>query len=158
MPDLRIGYGWDSHEFAPNTPLWLGGVQLDSPLGLAGHSDGDVLLHALCDALLGGLALGDIGAFFPPGDPQWRGAASSLFVRHALDLVHQQGWDVVNIDATLILEKPRLQPLRDRLRQNVAEILKVGIERVSIKGKTPEGMGTGNAAIAHVTALLAKRA
>lgn len=156
MPDLRIGYGWDSHEFAAGRPLWLGGLQIEHSAGLSGHSDGDVLLHAVCDALLGALALDDIGTHFPPSDPQWKGAASSTFVRHALNLVKMQGWQVANVDCTVILEKPRMQPLRAALRETMAALLEVSLDRVSIKAKTPEGMGTGHAAIAHAVVLLQK--
>lgn len=156
MPDLRIGYGWDSHELVAGRPLWLGGLKLEHSAGLGGHSDGDVLLHAVCDALLGALALDDIGTHFPSSDPQWKDAASSAFVRHALHLVKQQGWHVVNVDCTVILEKPRMQPLRAPLRQAVAELLEVATDCVSIKAKTPEGMGTEHAAIAHAVVLLGK--
>ncbi len=154
MPDLRIGYGWDSHEFAVGRPLWLGGLRVEHTAGLGGHSDGDVLLHAVCDALLGALALDDIGTHFPPSDPQWKDAASSTFVRHALNLVKAQGWQVANVDCTVILEKPRMQPLRAAIRETMAALLEVPLDRVSIKAKTPEGMGTGHAAIAHAVVLL----
>jgi len=156
MPDLRIGYGWDSHEFVAGRPLWLGGLKVEHSAGLGGHSDGDVLLHAVCDALLGALALDDIGTHFPSSDPQWKDAASSAFVLHALKLVKAQGWHVVNVDCTVILEKPRMQPLRAPLRAALAELLEISIDRVSIKAKTPEGMGTAHAAIAHAIALLGK--
>lgn len=155
--DLRIGYGWDSHEFVAGRPLWLGGLKLEHPAGLGGHSDGDVLLHAVCDALLGALALDDIGTHFSSSDPRWKDAASSIFVRHALDMVHAQGWHVVNVDCTVILEKPRMQPLRAALREALAGMLEIPLERVSIKAKTPEGMGTGHAAIAHAVVLLGKQ-
>lgn len=156
MPDLRIGYGWDSHEFVAGRPLWLGGLKVEHSAGLGGHSDGDVLLHAVCDALLGALALDDIGTHFPSSDPQWKDAASSAFVRHALQLVQEQGWHVVNVDCTVILEQPRMQPLRAPLREALATLLEVSADRVSIKAKTPEGMGTGHAAIAHAIVLLEK--
>lgn len=156
MPDLRIGYGWDSHEFVAGRPLWLGGLRVEHSAGLGGHSDGDVLLHAVCDALLGALALDDIGTHFPSSDPQWKDAASSAFVEHALRLVQAQGWQVVNVDCTVILEKPRMQPLRAALRAALAKLLQVSVDRVSIKAKTPEGMGTGHAAIAHAVALLGR--
>ena len=153
-PPLRIGSGWDSHPFESGRPLWLGGLLLDHPEGLAGHSDGDVLLHAICDALLGALALGDIGSHFPSSDRQWHGAASSLFVRHAAQLVRHAGWNVVNLDATLILDRPRIGPLRSQLRESVAGLLELPSDRISIKAKTPEGLATPDTAIAQATVLL----
>lgn len=153
-PEFRIGSGWDSHLFVPGRPLWLGGLRFDHPEGLAGHSDGDVLLHALCDALLGAIAQGDIGSHFASSDPQWRNAASSGFVRHALQLVRHAGWEIVNLDANLILERPRIQPLREQLRESVAALLEIPGDRVSIKGKTPEGLTTPDTAIAQVAVLL----
>jgi 2-C-methyl-D-erythritol 2,4-cyclodiphosphate synthase len=124
--------------------------------GLAGHSDGDVLLHALTDALLGAIGAGDIGTFFPSSDPKWRGADSVLFVREALKQIDEAGYVVGNVDSTLILAAPRIGPHAKAIQKNVAELLKVDISCVGIKAKTPEGMGTDNAAIAHVTVLLAE--
>jgi 2-C-methyl-D-erythritol 2,4-cyclodiphosphate synthase len=152
--EYRVGTGWDSHVFEPQRRLWLGGVEIAHAQGLAGHSDGDVLLHALCDAILGALGEGDIGTHFSSNDPQWQGAASSRFVRHAVQLAQRGGWEIVNVDANLILEQPRIQPLRERLRESVAQLLNVPSDRVSIKGKTPEGLGTAAAAIAQVAVLL----
>lgn len=152
--ELRIGSGWDSHEFALGRPLWLGGLQVDHEQGLSGHSDGDVLLHAVCDALLGAIGAGDIGSHFPSSDPQWRGVTSSRFVRQALHMTRRGGWELINLDANLILERPRISPLREALRESVAGILEIPSERVSIKAKTPEGLGTAGAAIAQVTLLL----
>lgn len=152
--ELRIGSGWDSHEFAPGRPLWLGGLHVDHEQGLSGHSDGDVLLHAVCDALLGAIGAGDIGSHFPSSDPQWRGVTSSRFVRQALHMTRRGGWELINLDANLILERPRISPLREALRESVAGILEIPSERVSIKAKTPEGLGTAGAAIAQVTLLL----
>ena len=154
--EFRVGYGWDSHEFASGRPLLLGGIAIEHSKGLKGHSDGDVLLHALCDALLGALSLGDIGTHFPSNDARWRGASSDRFVAHALALVQQKGWRVVNADATVILEKPRLQPHSARIRESLARLLNIPLECASVKAKTPEGMGTDNAAIAHAIVLLAK--
>lgn len=154
--DFRIGYGWDSHEFEQGRPLFIGGVELKHERGLAGHSDGDVLLHAICDALLGALALDDIGAHFPCSDPAWRNAESSAFLRHALRLVRERGWAVANLDSTVILNKPHLHPHRTRLRSRIAELLEIDVERVSVKAKTPEGMGTDDAAIAHAVVLLGR--
>ena len=150
----RIGYGWDSHEFKPGVPLKIGGITLPHHSGLAGHSDGDVLLHALTDALLGAVAAGDIGTYFPPSDPKWKGADSALFVREALRLVDEAGYQVGNVDSTLILAAPRIGPHAEAIQKNVADLLGIEPSRVGIKAKTPEGMGTDNAAIAHVAVLL----
>jgi 2-C-methyl-D-erythritol 2,4-cyclodiphosphate synthase len=155
--NFRIGYGWDSHEFRRGIPLKIGGVKLPHDRGLAGHSDGDVLLHALTDALLGAVAAGDIGAHFPSGDPKWKGADSATFVQHALKRVTSAGYSVANVDSTLILAAPRIGPHARKIQARVAELLRVPLENVGIKAKTPEGMGTGNAAIAHVVVLLAKK-
>ncbi len=153
-PEIRIGAGWDSHAFAPGVRLWLGGIEIEHPQGLAGHSDGDVLLHAVCDALLGAIGEGDIGTHFPPDDAKWRNARSSVFVRHAAQLARGEGWEIANLDTTLILEQPRIGPLREALRESVAGLLGIEGGRVSIKAKTPEGLGTAGAAIAQATVLL----
>jgi 2-C-methyl-D-erythritol 2,4-cyclodiphosphate synthase len=153
---MRIGYGWDSHEFKSGVPLKIGGVAIAHSHGLAGHSDGDVLLHALTDALLGAIAAGDIGTFFPPSDPKWKGADSVVFVQEALNRVRRAGYRVVNVDSTLILEAPKIIPHAPAIQKRVAELLGVNTTEVGIKAKTPEGMGTGNAAIAHVIVLLTK--
>jgi len=151
---MRIGYGWDSHEFRAGVPLKIGGVELPHPQGLAGHSDGDVLLHALTDALLGAVAAGDIGAYFPPSDPKWKNADSAIFLREALKQVRRAGFRVVNVDSTLILSEPKLGPHRSSIQQQVAKLLGIPPGAVGVKAKTPEGMGTDNAAIAHVAVLL----
>jgi len=155
--NFRIGYGWDSHEFKRGIPLKIGGVKLPHERGLAGHSDGDVLLHALTDALLGAVAAGDIGAHFPPTDKQWKGADSAAFVRHALKRVANAGYSIANVDSTLILAAPRIGPHANKIQARVAELLRVPPNKVGIKAKTPEGMGTDNAAIAHVVVLLVKQ-
>jgi len=154
---MRIGYGWDSHEFKPGIPLRIGGVELPHDKGLAGHSDGDVLLHALTDALLGAVAAGDIGAFFPPGDPKWKGANSVIFIEEAMRHVEKAGYAVTNADTTLILAAPKIGPHAARIQQRLAELLKVDSNCVGVKAKTPEGMGNDNAAIAHAVVLLEKR-
>ena len=151
---MRIGYGWDSHEFRAGIPLKLGGVELEHDRGLAGHSDGDVLLHALTDALLGAIGAGDIGTLFPPGDPQWKGADSVIFIEEAMRLVEEAGYAVVNADTTLILAAPKIAPHARRIQYRLAELLKVETTCVGVKAKTPEGMGTDNAAIAHAVVLL----
>ncbi len=152
----RIGFGWDSHEFKPGISLKIGGVLLPHHSGLAGHSDGDVLLHALTDALLGAIAAGDIGTYFPPTDPKWKGADSAMFVREALRLVDEAGYAVGNVDSTLILATPKIAPHATAIQQKVADLLGIEPSRVGIKAKTPEGMGTDNAAIAHVAVLLSE--
>ena len=154
---MRIGYGWDSHEFKPGIPLMIGGVELPHDKGLAGHSDGDVLLHALTDALLGAVAAGDIGSYFPPSDPKWKGAKSAIFLEEALKQVERAGYAIANVDSTLILAEPKIGPHASRIQAHVAELLRIKAGDVGIKAKTPEGMGTDNAAIAHVTVLLEKK-
>ena len=151
---MRIGYGWDSHEFKPGVPLKIGGLAIPHDRGLAGHSDGDVLLHAITDALLGAVAAGDIGTYFPPTDPKWKGADSRIFIEEALEQVRSAGYRVVNLDSTLILSAPKIAPIAKKIQQSVAELLNIEPNCVGIKAKTPEGMGTDNAAIAHVAVLL----
>ena len=151
---MRIGYGWDSHEFQAGAPLKIGGVELPHSKGLAGHSDGDVLLHAITDALLGAVAAGDIGSYFPPTDPKWKGANSVIFLEEALKQVRLAGYRVSNVDSTLILAEPKIVPHAKKIQVRVAELLGVKPDQVGIKAKTPEGMGTDNAAIAHVAVLL----
>jgi 2-C-methyl-D-erythritol 2,4-cyclodiphosphate synthase len=151
---MRIGYGWDSHEFKQGVPLIIGGVKLPHDKGLAGHSDGDVLLHALTDALLGAVGAGDIGSYFPPSDPKWKGADSKIFLQHALKLIARAGYKIANVDSTLIMSEPKIGPHARAIQANVASLLRVSPSAVGIKAKTPEGMGTDDAAIAHVAALL----
>lgn len=129
-------------------------MQIPHDSGLAGHSDGDVLLHALTDALLGAIGAGDIGTYFPPGDPKWKDADSALFVREALTKVEEAGYVVSNVDSTLILAAPKIGPHARAIQQKLAELLDVDPSQVGIKAKTPEGMATDNAAIAQVAALL----
>jgi 2-C-methyl-D-erythritol 2,4-cyclodiphosphate synthase len=155
---MRIGYGWDSHEFKKGIPLKIGGVELPHGKGLAGHSDGDVLLHAITDALLGAIAAGDIGTYFPPDEPRWKGADSAVFLRAALDQVRRAGYIIANVDSTLILAEPKLSPHAKKIQARVAELLRIEPNCVGVKAKTPEGMGTDNAAIAHVAVLLLRRA
>lgn len=157
-PATRIGYGWDSHEFKTGIPLTIGGVTLAHPKGLGGHSDGDVLLHALTDALLGAVAGPDIGSLFPPSDPKWKGADSAVFLREALKRVRAAGYSVLNVDSTLVLAEPKIGPHAAAIRAHVAKLLGVPANCVGLKAKTPEGMGTDNAAIAHAVVLLEKRA
>ena len=153
-PTMRIGYGFDSHEFRPGIPLKIGGITLKHDKGLGGHSDGDVLLHAVTDALLGAIAAPDIGALFPPSDPKWKGADSVIFLQEALKRVHAAGYTVANMDASLILAAPKIGPHADAIRVRLAELLGIGGDCVGLKAKTPEGLGTENTAIGHVVVLL----
>ncbi|MBV8594252.1 MAG: bifunctional 2-C-methyl-D-erythritol 4-phosphate cytidylyltransferase/2-C-methyl-D-erythritol 2,4-cyclodiphosphate synthase [Caulobacteraceae bacterium] len=137
----RVGQGFDVHAFGPGDRVWLCGVEIAHGAGLVGHSDADAGLHALTDALLGAIGLGDIGDHFPPTDPRWKDAPSSLFLEHAADLVAARGGAVVNVDVTLICEAPRIKPHREVMRARVAEILAVPVERVSVKATTTEGLG-----------------
>jgi 2-C-methyl-D-erythritol 2,4-cyclodiphosphate synthase len=154
---MRIGYGFDSHEFRPGIPLKIGGVTLAHDKGLGGHSDGDVLLHAITDALLGAVAAPDIGALFPPSDPRWKGADSVIFLREALKRVRDAGYQLANIDASLILAAPKIGPHSSAIRNRVAELLGLRGDCVGLKAKTPEGLNLDNAAIAQVVVLLEKR-
>jgi 2-C-methyl-D-erythritol 2,4-cyclodiphosphate synthase len=153
---MRIGFGWDSHEFKGGIPLKIGGVTLPHSQGLGGHSDGDVLLHALTDALLGAVAAPDIGSLFPPSDPEWKGADSAVFLREALKRVRAAGYAIVNVDSTLILAAPKIGPHAATIRERVAELLGIPADCVGLKAKTPEGLGTDNAAIANAVVLLEK--
>lgn len=152
--ETRIGFGYDSHTFQPGVPLRIGGMSLDHPEGLAGHSDGDVLLHAVTDALLGAVAAGDIGSFFPPGDPRWKNADSAIFLSTALEELQHAGYRIVNVDATLILAQPKIAPIAPEMRARVADLLRVDIGQVSIKAKTPEGLNLDHVAQCHAVALV----
>ena len=152
--DTRIGFGWDSHAFKAGVPLRIGGMTLQHPEGLAGHSDGDILLHAITDALLGSIAAGDIGTFFPPDDARWKDADSSIFLKLALEELKHAGYQIVNVDATLILAAPKISPIAGEMRSRVAELLRVDMDQVSIKAKTPEGLGLDHVAQCHVVALV----
>ncbi|HEY4052123.1 MAG TPA: 2-C-methyl-D-erythritol 2,4-cyclodiphosphate synthase [Terriglobales bacterium] len=154
---MRIGYGWDSHEFKSGIPLRIGGVEIEHPKGLGGHSDGDVLLHAITDALLGAIAAPDIGTLFSPGDARWKGADSSLFLNEALHRTKAAGYTITNIDSTLILAQPKIGPHAAAIRENLSALLNISADCIGIKAKTPEGMGTDNAAIAHAAVLLEKK-
>jgi 2-C-methyl-D-erythritol 2,4-cyclodiphosphate synthase len=153
-PQIRLGYGWDSHEFKGGIPLRIGGIEIPHPKGLGGHSDGDVLLHAITDALLGAIAAPDIGTLFSPSDPRWKGADSSLFLAESLRRVKSAGYGIVNLDSTLILSQPKIGPHVDAIRESLSQLLEISGDRIGIKAKTPEGMGTENAAIAHAVVLL----
>ena len=137
----RTGMGFDVHAFAGDGPIILGGVEIPHPRGLAGHSDADVVLHAITDALLGAAGLGDIGEHFPPSDAQWKGANSSLFLQHAVGLLRSKGASIDHLDCTVIAEEPKVGPYRDTIRARIAEIAGLGIDQVSVKATTTEGLG-----------------
>ena len=153
-PATRIGFGWDSHEFKPGIPLKIGGVALPHNKGLGGHSDGDVLLHAITDALLGAIGAPDIGTLFPPSDPQWKGADSVVFLNEALKRVRSAGYAIGNVDSSLILLAPKLGPHAGAIRAHLAKLLGIATDCVGLKAKTPEGIGTDGVAIANVVVLL----
>ena len=138
---MRVGIGYDSHRFAPGRPLVLGGVRIPYELGLAGHSDADVVAHAVTDAILGAAALGDIGTHFPPDDERWHGADSIELLRAAVRILEERNFQVVNVDVTLVLEAPKLRPHVDAMRARLAHALAISPENVSVKGKTNEQMG-----------------
>ena len=141
LPDIRIGSGFDVHGFEPGECVWLGGVAIPHDRKLEGHSDADVLMHAVTDALLGAIAAGDIGDHFPPSDPQWKGAASALFLAHACALVRARGGMIAHVDSTVVAEAPRIGPHRDAIRSQLAAIMGIDIGRVGLKATTSERLG-----------------
>jgi 2-C-methyl-D-erythritol 2,4-cyclodiphosphate synthase len=151
---MRIGYGFDSHAFKPGVPLVIGGLKIEHDEGLAGHSDGDLLLHAITDALLGAVSAGDIGTFFPPSDMRWKNADSTIFLKTALEEIATAGYRIVNLDCVLILMRPKIVPIAGEMRARVADLLDVPERDVSIKAKTPEGLPQEGTAVAHVIVLL----
>ncbi len=157
--EIRTGQGWDVHRIEAGRPLILGGVTIPCEFGLAGHSDADILLHAVTDALLGAAALGDIGMHFPDTDPQWKGAASGRFLERAVRLAEQEGFALVNVDTTVILERPKLKDYRLAIRESLARSLGLTLDRVSVKFKTAEGVGPvgeGRSAEAQAIVTLAR--
>lgn len=159
MTEYRTGLGWDVHRLAPGRPLILGGVAVASETGCEGHSDADVLSHAITDALLGAAALGDIGMHFPDTDPRWRGADSMQFLQHACRLLAESGWRLVNVDSTVILERPKLKDYRLAIRERLAEAMGLEPGRVSVKFKTAEKVGPvgeGRSAEAQAVATIAR--
>ena len=139
--DLRIGYGYDVHQLAPGYPLWLGGVLVPHELGAVGHSDADVILHVVCDAMLGALALGDIGHHFPDTDPAYKGIDSALLLERVHALVLAKGWSVANLDCTLCLQRPKVAGHVPAMRARIADILGIDVDRVSVKATTTERLG-----------------
>lgn len=138
---MRIGMGYDVHRLVPDRELILGGVRIDYKLGLLGHSDADVLLHAIMDAILGAAALGDIGKHFPDTDPAYKGASSIRLMEHVRELVQEEGFSVENVDAAIIAQKPKMRPYIDEMRQNIADALGVELSRINVKATTEEGLG-----------------
>ena len=158
--DVRTGLGWDNHRIAAGRPLILGGVHVESDFGLEGHSDADVLSHAITDALLGALAVGDIGMHFPDTDPRWKGADSLVFLRHAVSLAAEAGWTISHIDSTVILERPKLKDYRQRIRERLAAVIGVSTASISVKFKTAEKVGPvgeGRSAEAQAVVTVVKR-
>ena len=141
MSNIRIGQGFDVHAFGEGDHVVLGGVRIAHERGVVAHSDGDVVIHALCDAMLGALALGDIGQHFPPSDPQWRGADSRAFLRHCNRLIGERGWRVGNVDATVVCERPKVGPHATAMRELLAADLGIAVDAVSIKATTSEKLG-----------------
>lgn len=159
MVPFRVGQGYDSHRLVEGRPLILGGVEIPFEKGLDGHSDADVLLHAVTDAVLGAAALGDIGQHFPPSDPKWKGADSGKLLAAIVELVHSRGWTVVNLDATIVAERPKIGPHMPAIRRSVAALLGVGEDVVNVKAKTNEKMddvGREAGMMAHAVVLLAR--
>ena len=156
---MRIGQGWDSHRIEAGRPLILGGIEISSDFGLAGHSDADVLFHAITDAILGALALGDIGMHFPDTEPAWKNAGSLEFLRHAAGLAARKGFSIANVDSTVILEKPKLKDYRLPIRESLGRALGLPIEQLSVKFKTAEKVGPvgeGRSCEAQAAVLLLK--
>jgi 2-C-methyl-D-erythritol 2,4-cyclodiphosphate synthase len=154
---MRIGQGWDVHRIAVGQRLILGGIDIPCEFGLEGHSDADVLSHAITDAILGAVALGDIGMHFPDTDPRWKGADSLVFLRHVCELAAGAGYRIVNVDSTVILEKPKLKNFRAAIRESLAETMGITPDQVSVKFKTAEGVGPvgeGRSAESQAVALL----
>ncbi len=157
--DIRIGNGYDVHALAEGLPLWLGGVKIDSPTGCIAHSDGDVAIHALCDALLGALALGDIGKHFPDTSEEFKGIDSKLLLKRTMDLIKSEGWSVSNVDCTIAMQRPKLAPYIISMRECVADVMGIGADRVSVKATTTEKLGfvgRGEGCEVYAVALLVK--
>ena len=139
--EFRIGNGYDVHALAPGLDLWLGGVKVESPIGCIAHSDGDVAIHALCDAILGALALGDIGKHFPDTSDEFKGIDSKILLERVMALIRQDGWEVGNVDITIALQRPKLAPHIRSMRDTLASVMGIGADRVSVKATTTEKLG-----------------
>tara|TARA_R110001592_G_scaffold325782_4_gene606253 strand:- start:157501 stop:157986 length:486 start_codon:yes stop_codon:yes gene_type:complete len=157
---IRIGYGFDVHQLAEGYDFWLGGIKLEHITGSVGHSDADVLLHAICDALLGALALKDIGYHFPDTDPKFKGIDSKILLKHTYDLILKEGYELGNLDSTICLQEPKIKPHIDTMRNCIADVMQVSVSQVSVKATTTEKMGfegRGEGVSAHATVLLLKQ-
>ena len=139
--DIRIGNGYDVHALAPGLPLWLGGVQIESPIGCIAHSDGDVAIHALCDALLGALALGDIGKHFPDTSDEFKGIDSKILLRRVMNLIQKEGWSLINADITIAMQRPKLAPYIMPMRECLASVAGCSYTQISVKATTTEKLG-----------------
>jgi 2-C-methyl-D-erythritol 2,4-cyclodiphosphate synthase len=160
LPSLRIGEGWDVHQLAAGRKLILGGIEVPHAMGLLGHSDADALLHAITDALLGAAALGDIGRHFPDTAPEFKGADSAVLLAEAMRRVREAGWDVVNLDSTIIAQAPKMAPHIPAMRERIAQVLGIGVAQVNVKAKTAEKLGPvgeGRSIEARAVVLLAGR-
>jgi 2-C-methyl-D-erythritol 2,4-cyclodiphosphate synthase len=160
LSEIRTGLGWDNHRIAAGRPLIIGGISIPGEFGLEGHSDADVLAHAITDALLGAAALGDIGMHFPDSDPRWKGCDSMRFLEHACALVRELGYAIANVDSTVILERPKLKDYRPSIRGKLAATMAVDLDRVSVKFKTAEKVGPvgeGKSAEAQAVVTLVQR-
>mgnify|MGYP001973288402 FL=1 len=159
VPDLRIGYGYDVHQLAQGEEFWLGGIQIPSDIGAVGHSDADVLLHVICDALFGARAMGDIGAHFPDTDPAYKGIDSKILLSETVAKVCTEGWEIVNVDATICLQAPKLRPHIDAMRDCISGLLNIPVDQVGVKATTTERLGfvgTGEGISAHAVVLLGR--
>lgn len=158
-PEFRTGVGYDAHRLAKGHKLVIGGIEIAADKGLVGHSDADILLHAITDAMLGAAAQGDIGELFPNSDPQWQDADSSIFARQAAEILQSYGWRIVNVDAVVVIERPKLLPYRELIRENIASILNIRTSAIGLKAKTGEGVGpvgTEQMAEAHAVVLITR--
>ena len=161
LSNIRIGNGYDVHRLVAGRKLVLGGVDVPYSLGLAGHSDADVLVHALCDALLGALGAGDIGAYFPDTDTKWKGASSLLFLREIVSMCKEKGFELANADSVLVAEKPKLAPHLPAMKKNIASTLGIAIDQINIKATTTEKLGfagRGEGIAAYAVVLMVKNA
>lgn len=159
MESIRIGNGYDVHALADGLPLWLGGIRIDSPIGCIAHSDGDVAIHALCDALLGALALGDIGKHFPDTSDEFKDIDSKILLARVMELISKDGWKVGNVDITIALQRPKLRPHIDSMRECLAGIMEIPMDCVSVKATTTEKLGfvgRGEGCEVYAVALLVK--
>lgn len=138
---IRVGFGYDVHQLVPDRPLWLGGIQIDHTMGLLGHSDADVLIHAICDALLGALAMGDIGQHFPDSSDAYKGIDSTILLARVAGMIRDAGWEIVNVDSTLLAQKPKIAPHVPQMRKVLADVLSLPVGAVSVKATTTERLG-----------------